>query len=149
MYRYSKRGETEGQALVETALLLLFLLLLLMGIIEFGFIFYGYVRVSNATREGARAGSLWLMNREPKPGGGYQRTLGETVREAVQAEFSAVPEGDIDVQPPDPADPQPGDPITVTVTYNYPMPIASGLPIVSDIIGPNFPMSRTVVMLFQ
>ncbi len=148
MHRYSRQGKTEGQALVETAVLLPFLLLLVMGIIEFGLIFYGYVRVSNATREGARTGSLWLMNRDP---GDSYVDLRATVLDAIQAEFSAALDGDIDVKPefpPDP-DPEPGDPLTVTVTYDYPLPIVSGLPIISDIIGPSFPLNRTVVMRFQ
>ncbi len=59
--RTANRKGQEGQALVETTLMLMVTLLLLMGIIQFGFLFYAYVRVSNATREGARAGSLWLM----------------------------------------------------------------------------------------
>jgi Flp pilus assembly protein TadG len=46
----------QGQALVELALVLPILLMLLMGTIEFGRIFHSYLLITNAAREGARAG---------------------------------------------------------------------------------------------
>jgi hypothetical protein len=52
-----------GQSLVELALSLPLLLLLLYGLAEFGFLLYGHVQVANATREAARAGSLYLGSR--------------------------------------------------------------------------------------
>lgn len=45
-----------GQAIIEFALVLPFLCLILLGIIEFGIIFYNKAMVTNASREGARAG---------------------------------------------------------------------------------------------
>ncbi|BAF59628.1 flp pilus assembly protein TadG [Pelotomaculum thermopropionicum SI] len=48
--------EKRGQALVELALVLPLLLLLLMGIMESGRIFHSYLLITNASREGARAG---------------------------------------------------------------------------------------------
>ena len=45
-----------GAAAAEFALLLPVLLMILFGIIEFGMIMYGREVVTNATREGARAG---------------------------------------------------------------------------------------------
>jgi len=137
-----KRGQ-EGQALVETTFMILAVLLLLMGIIEFGFLFYAYVRVSNATREGARAGSLWLMTT------GGTGTLTERVQTAVQAEFAAIEDDDVVIMTENMADPQAGDTITVTTTYDYPLPVVSALPIIRDIISSPFPVSRTVVMRFQ
>lgn len=44
----------KGQALVEMALVMPLLLLLLMGIFEFGRIFFDYLSIANASREGAR-----------------------------------------------------------------------------------------------
>lgn len=46
----------QGQALVELALVLPILILLIMGTIEFGRIFHSYLLITNAAREGARAG---------------------------------------------------------------------------------------------
>ena len=47
------RGE-HGQAMVEFALVLPILLLLLCGIIDFGWLYYNQIALSNAAREGAR-----------------------------------------------------------------------------------------------
>jgi Flp pilus assembly protein TadG len=147
----------QGQAMVETALMIMAVLLLLMGIIEFGFLFFAYVRVSNATREGARAGSLWLVDRK-SDGGYYAPTLCDTVRAATQSEFDQVTDDDIAIavvgQDPvncasESVTPEAGQPITVTVTYGYELPVVSGLPIMRDIITSPYPVSRAVSMRFQ
>lgn len=52
-----------GQGLVEFALALPLLALLLAGLVDFGFLLYAHVQVTNAAREGARAGSLYLGSR--------------------------------------------------------------------------------------
>lgn len=52
-----------GQSLVEFALVLAPLLLLLLAIIQFGFIFNAYVTLTNAVREGARAGTIYVYDR--------------------------------------------------------------------------------------
>ncbi len=48
--------ETKGTAIVEFAIVLPLLLALLFGIIEFGILFYNKAVITNASREGARAG---------------------------------------------------------------------------------------------
>ncbi len=48
-----------GGAAIEFALLLPILLLTLFGIIEFGLLFYNQQVLTNASREGARAGISW------------------------------------------------------------------------------------------
>ena len=52
------RTRQKAQAIVELALILPILLLLLMGIVELGRIFMAQHTITNATREGARIGSL-------------------------------------------------------------------------------------------
>lgn len=47
-----------GQSLVELAIMLPILLIILLGIIDFGRVFYAYVTITNASREGARYGSM-------------------------------------------------------------------------------------------
>ncbi len=49
-------GQEEGQDLVEYALVLPLFLFLVLTIIELSLLFFDYVTVSNAAREGARAG---------------------------------------------------------------------------------------------
>lgn len=48
----------QGQTLVEFALILPLLLILVFGIVEFAIIFYDKAVVTNASREGARRGSV-------------------------------------------------------------------------------------------
>ena len=55
--------QKSGQALVEFALILPLLVTLLLGLGYFGFLLYAHVQVTNAAREGARAGSLYLGGR--------------------------------------------------------------------------------------
>ncbi len=52
-----------GQSLVELAISLPLLLMILLGLADFGFLLYAHVQVSNAAREGARAGALYLSGR--------------------------------------------------------------------------------------
>jgi Flp pilus assembly protein TadG len=51
-----------GQSLVEFALVLMPLFLILLGIIQFGFIFNSYVTLTNAAREGARTGTVYMYD---------------------------------------------------------------------------------------
>src|SRR5512140_1312984 len=58
-----RRDAARGQSLVEFALVLIPLFILLLGIIQFGFIFNTYVTMTNAAREGARTGTIYVYNR--------------------------------------------------------------------------------------
>ena len=53
---------TPGQSLVEFALVMLPLFVILLGIIQFGFVFNAYVTMTNASREGARLGSVYVYD---------------------------------------------------------------------------------------
>ncbi len=141
--------------MVETTLMILVVLLLLMGIIEFGFLFFTYVRVSNAAREGARAGSLWSMH--------PHSTLCEHVESSVTGEVEGcqteeplkncdivitLDDGPVDCSSGDP-DLEAGEPITVTVAYDFELPFVGALPIVGDIFSSPYPVLRAVVMRVQ
>jgi Flp pilus assembly protein TadG len=52
-----------GTAIVEFAIILPLLLVLLFGIIEFGIILYDKAVITNASREGARAG---IVSQDPR-----------------------------------------------------------------------------------
>jgi Flp pilus assembly protein TadG len=62
-----RRGGNEraehGQSLVEFSLILLPLFLILLGIIQFGFIFNTYVTMTNAARDSARLGTVYVYDR--------------------------------------------------------------------------------------
>src|SRR5687768_3019406 len=54
------RRVPRGQSLVEFALVMMPLFIILLGIIQFGFIFNAYVTITNASREGARIGTVYV-----------------------------------------------------------------------------------------
>jgi Flp pilus assembly protein TadG len=56
--RLQSQRNVSGQSAVEVALLLPGLIILLMGMIAAGMAFYAFIQVTNAAREGARAGSM-------------------------------------------------------------------------------------------
>ena len=60
----SPQGATaqRGQSLVEFALVMMPLFIILLGIIQFGFIFNAYVTITNASREGARIGTVYVYD---------------------------------------------------------------------------------------
>jgi Flp pilus assembly protein TadG len=78
--RLRRAGRTSsaeaGQGLVEFALVLTPLLLILLGIIQFGFIFNTYVTLTNAAREAAREGTVYV----------YDRTLSKAANDAARNE---------------------------------------------------------------
>ena len=75
MQRFSRFiDEDEGQNLVEFALLLPLLMYILMGIMQFGLIFATYLTINNASREGARWGSIYI----------YDNTLSQAQNDAAR-----------------------------------------------------------------
>ena len=60
--RAGRTGES-GQSMVEFALVLTPLLFILLGIVQFGFIFNAYITITNAAREAAREGSVYVYER--------------------------------------------------------------------------------------
>jgi Flp pilus assembly protein TadG len=56
------RSTGRGQSLVEFALVLIPLFVILLGIIQFGFVFNAYVTITNAAREGARNGTIYIYD---------------------------------------------------------------------------------------
>jgi Flp pilus assembly protein TadG len=58
-----KFNDKNGTAIVEFAIVLPLLFLLLMGIIEFSFVLYDKAVLTNASREGARAGIVFRSPR--------------------------------------------------------------------------------------
>jgi Flp pilus assembly protein TadG len=159
-----------GQSAVEIALLLPILLFLLSGIIIVTLNFFAFIQVSNAAREGARAGSLYRLTMN----NGSGVTLDTTVKNAIyNANGTLTPNDDVSAlgflstsassfnvatdvvctlngsacgtftlnNPP-----QAGDQLEVRVTYHYTMPVVSQA-------LPMFPQPlvivRTVVMGVQ
>jgi Flp pilus assembly protein TadG len=64
--RFRKINTQNGAAMVEFAIVLPLLLILIFGIIEFGVMFYDKAVITNASREGVRAGITGLGDPEIK-----------------------------------------------------------------------------------
>jgi len=128
-----------GQATVEIALLLPILLVLLFGLIMAGFTFYAFIQVSNAAREGARAGSLYRLT-ETSSGLSLESTVEHAIYDSgagtsalgflspTSPSFNVASDvttslvdvdGDTVISP--------GDQLTVHVTYRYKIPLVSAL----------------------
>jgi Flp pilus assembly protein TadG len=62
--RFPRPARSEnGQSLVEFSLILMPLFLILLGIIQFGFIFNTYITMTNASRDAARIGTIYVYDR--------------------------------------------------------------------------------------
>ena len=99
-----------GAAATEFALLLPVFLLILFGIIEFGMIMYGREVVTNAAREGARAG---IVQGPPKRTSGDITTIANNYLTGTgvnQADVTFTPAG-VGLASP--------NTLTVTAVYNY------------------------------
>ena len=137
-----------GQSLVEAALVLPILLILFLGIAEVGFFLFAQVQVANATREGARYGSLCRLNHTCTD-------LTDAVKSAVFSEAQLLHMSDsgtgrntaVDVQPPSlTTAPLVGVPLTVTVVYSYSSPFISNF---VPMFPATLPIRHSVVMRFD
>jgi len=70
--KYGLLKNQKGIALVEMGLLLPLLLIITFGIIEFSIALWDQAVVTNASREGARAGIVWA---DPRPTDGEIQTV--------------------------------------------------------------------------
>jgi Flp pilus assembly protein TadG len=124
-----------GVAAAEFALVLPALLLILFGAIEFGMMMYGREVVTNAAREGARAGIVLVT---PKPTAGEIEAIATTYLTGTGISPSAVT---ITVAGAGGARPTS---LTVTATYNYPWLIPY-IPTVLNLPSP-LPITMTTAM---
>jgi Flp pilus assembly protein TadG len=144
-----KRSANErGSSLVEVVLALPVLLILFLGIVEVAFLLFAHVQVANATREGARYGSLCRLNANCD-------NLTAVVQDTVFSEAQFLTMTDIGaggntavvVQPSTLSSiPAVGDPITVTVTYSYSSPFVSNF---VPMFPTQIPVEHSLVMHFD
>lgn len=106
MFKRVHRAET-GQSLIEMALVSGLLLLILGGVLDIGRAFNNYIIITNASREGARYAS-----RFPDDAGGIQQAA---IQEAANSGVSLTG-GNIAIAG---LGGLAGDPIRVTVTYDF------------------------------
>lgn len=105
-----KQLNERGVVAAEFALLLPVFLMILFGIIEFGMMMYGREIVTNAAREGARAG---IVQGPPKRTGGEITSIANNYLTGTgvnQADVTFTPAGEGLASP---------NTLTVTAVYNY------------------------------
>ena len=106
-----------GGAAVEFAIILPLLIFLIFGIIEGGLLLYNDQVITNASREGARAGIVVGLDRA----NGVHETLSQNIATAYCFDhlvtFSATP--NFSASATSPSGTGFGDPLVVTVTYDY------------------------------
>ncbi len=106
----------KGVAAVEFAIILPVLLLIIFGIIEFGLLLYDKQVITNASREGARAGTVVGVSRVDDAG--ILAVMNRFIANHLVT-FGTTPSLDITIDPVDRTDMDFGDELTVTVTYDY------------------------------
>jgi Flp pilus assembly protein TadG len=116
--------DERGAVAVEFALLLPVLLTILFGTIEFGMIMYSRELITNASREGARAGIVQVL---PKPTSGDITTIATNYLNGT-----GINPSDVNVTVTGAGGASPAT-LTVSATYNYPwlvpyIPSLLGLP---------------------
>ncbi len=99
-----------GSVAVEFALLLPVFMMLLFGAMEFGMLMYGREVVTNASREGARAG---IIQRVPTVTGGEMTTIATNYLTGT-----GISAADVVYSVPSSGGPT-GNPVTLAATYNY------------------------------
>lgn len=106
-----------GAAAVEFALVSLLLVVLVVGIIQFGYLFFQWLELTHAAREGARWAALWHED-------GTIGTPGTTrykVWESAPGLQPRLTDEDITIVPSSPSSDDTGDPVTVTVSHEVPI----------------------------
>jgi Flp pilus assembly protein TadG len=141
-----KLKSNAGSELIEFAFVVVLLFILVFGVIDFSLALYDKAVITNAAREGARAGIVFAPVRPP--GSTMQGRLDQTEIRAVVMNYcqgrlvnfggAALTATDIDVNGEQGVS---GDPLTVRVNYTYyHAALSSFLP-----IG-NLPLSSMSVM---
>lgn len=100
-----KLNNEEGATAVEFALVLPILVLLVFGIIQFGFIFFHYISITHAAREGARWAALEQPDTEVR------------LRVKNSAPGLTIPDADITIVPAGDRSGRIGEPVEVTVKH--------------------------------
>ena len=133
----------KGATAVEFAIILPILILLIFGIIEFGFLLFDKAIITNASREGARAG---IVFQDPRPTDTEIQTVvmnyvrdpsapGDPTKDILITFGSdTITTGDIIITPANPRDGLPtGTDLSVTVNYRYDFLLLPGF--ISGLVG--------------
>ena len=124
--RLKRISEADGMAVVEFAIILSVFLMMLLGIIEFGYDWYLKHALTNASRDGARYGVMYKTDTSGNkiyPSGlpsGTWNTIETVVKNELNGELPSAIASTVNVNCSgaawDSTPPNPGDPLTVTVS---------------------------------
>jgi len=113
--RYSRKIlEQEGAAATEFAIVLPLLLVLVFGIIEFSILLYDKAMITNASREGARAGIVYSY-----PDRISDSKITEVINTYCSSHLITFGSGTLPVLEITRSGTSAGDSLTVTVRYKY------------------------------
>lgn len=124
--------KSDGQSLVEFAILLPVLLLILMGIMEFGMMLNSYLTIRNSSREGARAAIVGSTD--------------TAIRSLILTDSPTLNAADLTISiTPSCGSGISGDPLTVDIKYNYHLTV----PIISSIFGNTVTLDAQTTMRIE
>ena len=134
MKKTDKIRAQRGAVMIEMALVSLFVLIpLLFGIIEFSLILYNQAMITNASREGARAGIVYDASRPTEAA--ITTVVNNYCQDHLITFGSATPVTDA-VPDNCPAAAASGASITVTVDYQYDWLVLPNLSYATALVGP-------------
>lgn len=123
----------KGQSTVELALSLMILILLLFGIVDFGRVFYTYLALDHAGREGARAVAIGKTDTE--------------IIAVINSQMAGLDTSKLQINI-DPSENARIRGVDATVTLSYQMEIIT--PIIAQFFPQNpFPLNNTTVMRME
>ena len=114
-----KAKRQEGASAVEFAIILPLLLILVFGIIEFSILFYDKAMITNASREGARVGIVYRYDPDGVLNHPDNDVIVDTVDHYVQNHLISFESGSVATTTITRNGDAPGDPLKVTVNYDY------------------------------
>ena len=120
MKTLNKNMGQNGAAAVEFAIVLPLLVILVFGIIEFSILFYNKAMITNASREGARAGIVFVEDREdPNVLNSLNNHITDVVKAYCKDYLITFGNDNLTILPPSWSGAEAGDSLTVTVKYHY------------------------------
>jgi Flp pilus assembly protein TadG len=148
--------DQKGGALIEFAIVLPLLLLLVGGIVDFGILFYNKQVLTNASREGARAGIVYQLNDDGDKitvtEGDIQDIVQNYCYDADNNKYRLLTFGGSSL----PTTTAPGvesltypSDLTVTVSFTYTFLLSSVLNVFGGSFGPTLDISAVTVMRME
>ena len=142
--------DEHGGALVEFAIVMPILLMLVGGLVDFGFLYYNKQVLTNASREGARAGIVYEVDKENKKKIIYEEDVQQIVQTYCSGRLwtfggSSLPKATASgveslIYPAN---------LTVTVSFKHTFLFSSLLNILGGDFGPTLNISAETVMRME